>query len=183
MSGKKLIKAPSKLKSGFTLIEMMIVISLMVMLLLTSTSLFFTSLIGSSKTNASAQVKQEGDFALGQMEFLLRNAIQVQGNCTLGMTEITFKSLDSGVTTLLAETDPSDGRDKIASQAATNQYLTSGGLELINGPVFNCVNNGDGSPPYVEMTFSLRKGTPGVDQARDIVEETFSTGTSVRGSY
>jgi hypothetical protein len=113
----------------------------------------------------------------------LRNAIEVTSTCTTGMDTISIKSLDSGITTLTAETDPSDGQDKIASISATSQYLTSGGLELTNGPTFNCTDSGDGSPAYVDVTFTLRKGTPGIDQARDIVEETFSTGTSVRGVF
>ena len=172
---------------GFTLIEMMIVITLMVMLMLTASSLFFTTLIGSSKTNVTTQVKEEGDFALSQIEFLLRNAVALRTNlsgqtCQSGMDSIAFQSYDNGITELQKEADPSDdNHEKIASNSGI--YLTSSRVELTSGPTFNCSQSNDGSAPFVEVNFTLRKGTPGIDQARDIVEQTFNTGVSLRSLY
>jgi prepilin-type N-terminal cleavage/methylation domain-containing protein len=184
---KKLTSQYKKQTRGFTLIEMMVVISLMVMLMLTAASLFFTTLIGTSKTNVTTQVKEEGDFAISQIEFLLRNAIELVPNssgqtCQSGMESIAFKSYDNGITELLKEEDPSDNNsEKIASNSGI--YLTSSRVELINGPSFNCTQANDGSAPHITTSFTIRKGTPGIDQARDIVEETFTSGVSLRGAY
>jgi prepilin-type N-terminal cleavage/methylation domain-containing protein len=169
---------------GFTLIELMVVISLMVMILLTVTSLFFTSLIASTKTSTLSQLKEEGDFAQGQMEFLLRNAIKLLPNssgqtCTTGMEEIKFQALNGGITTLLKE-EAADGKDRIASNSGV--YLTSANSDLISGPQFDCTRAADGSSTFVTITFTLRKGTPGVDQVRDIVTQDFQSGVALRSN-
>lgn len=168
---------------GFTMIEMLVVISLVVMLLLVSTSIFLTSLIGNTKTVITQDLKEEGEYAIGTIEFLLRNAVALEENslgqtCTGGMTEITFKSIDNGVTTLFLEEDPADNIQKIASNSGV--YLTSAGVNVIAGPTFDCNQTSDLNRTFVKISFTLRKGDPGVDDARNIVEETFSTGVNLR---
>lgn len=173
-------------QTGFTFIELMVVITLMVMLMVTVASMFFTTLIGTGKTNSSFQVKEEGDFALGQMEFLLRNAIAVDSTtCQPGGSSITFTNYDNGITTLGTFDD--QGHQKIASISASSPLnpalLTSERVELTTGPTFNCSQNPDGSGTFVEIDFTLRKGTPGLDQPRDIVEESFGSGVVIRNLY
>lgn len=171
-------------QAGFTLIEVLIVVSLSVLLMLTASSLFMTFLIGNTKTTTTQLVKAEGEYALNQMEFLLRNAIELMPNsndeiCEPNMDEITLKSFDNGITTLMRETDPSDSNlVKIASNSGV--YLTSGAVELTSGPVFNCSETPDGLSQYVTITFQLRKGTPGIDQPRDIVVQDFLTSVNLR---
>jgi prepilin-type N-terminal cleavage/methylation domain-containing protein len=166
---------------GFTLIELLIVISTVVILMLTASVLFMTFLISNSKINSAQLVKQEGRYSLQQMEFLLRNAIELLPNsldqeCEAHMSEIKFRSIDGGVTSLGIEND--DGIDKIASNSGV--YLTSNAVEVTEGPTFNCIQDSDQSHPHINITFTLRKGTPGLDQARDIVEETFTASTILR---
>lgn len=170
-------------QTGFTMVEMLVVISLVVMLLLVATSIFLTSLIGNTKTVVNQDLKEEGEYAIGQMEFLLRNAIAVETNsqgqtCANGMDEITFKSIDNGTTTFFLETDPNDSVDKIASNSGV--YLTSGGVNVISGPTFDCSQTSDFNRTYVKISFTLRKGDPGVDNPRDITQETFSTSVNLR---
>lgn len=175
---------PAASQTGFTLIEVLIVVSLSVLLMLAASSLFMTFLIGNTKTTTMQLVKAEGEYALSQMEFLLRNAIQLLPNseddvCVPNMDEIRFKSIDDGITTLTREIDSSDGnRPKIASNSGI--YLTSGAVDLVAGPVFNCSQTSDGLSQYITITFQLRKGTPGIDQARDIVTQDFSAGVNLR---
>lgn len=178
-------------QAGFTLIELMVVITLMVMLMLTASSVLFTTLVGTGKTGTSSLIKQEGDFAIDQIEFLLRNAIDlrpaVQGDlsevtCAPSMDTITFKNYDNGITTLSLLEDPSEGNSlKIASSSANGDaFLTSSRVEVVNGPVFSCTQSGDGSGTHIDVQFTLRKGTPGLDQARDIIEQTFQASVNVR---
>lgn len=175
-------KRLAELRHGFTLVELVVVISLMVMIMLTVTSLFFTSLISSTKTSTSAKIKEEGDFAVDQIEFLLRNAVKLVPNtggetCGASMTEIRFQSHDDGITSLTAEDD--NGVFKIASNSGV--YLTSGDVVLEDNQIlFTCTQANDGSAQYVTVDFTLRKGTPGVDQPRDIVTQDFSTGVAIR---
>ncbi|MBT3250111.1 MAG: type II secretion system protein [Candidatus Pacebacteria bacterium] len=169
-----------KEKSGFTLIELLIVTSITVILLLSASVLFMTFLISNSKINSEQLVKQEGQHALSQIEFLLRNALEILPNelgqeCELGMTEIKFFSIDGGTTSLKKE--DVDGNNKIASNSS---YLTSSTVEITDGPTFNCTQDNDESHPHINISFTLRKGTPGLDRDRDIVEEIFTSSTTVR---
>jgi prepilin-type N-terminal cleavage/methylation domain-containing protein len=166
---------------GFTLIELLIVISLTVVLMLTASVLFMTFLISNNKVNSSKLVKQEGRNAIQQMEFLLRNSLELLENdygqeCAAGMLEIKFLSIDGGITSLKIEDD--GGIDKIASNSGI--YLTSDAVEITDGPTFDCTQDSDQSHPHISISFTLRKGTPGLDQDRDIVEETFTTSTTLR---
>jgi prepilin-type N-terminal cleavage/methylation domain-containing protein len=166
--------------NGFTLIELLVVISITVVLMLTASILFMTFLISNAKISSSQLVKQEGQYTLNQIEFLLRNAVEILPNsygyeCVAGMTEIRFRSFDNGTTTIWVEDD--GGVGKIASNSG--QYFTSDAVE-VTGINFDCSQSNDESHPHVNITFSLRRGTPGVDQDREIVEETFTTSTTIR---
>lgn len=172
---------PKNSSAGFSLIELLTVITLTVMLLLTASVLFMTFLTGNSKIDSAQLVKQEGQYALSQMEFLLRNALELLPNesnneCASNMSQIKFKSLDGGVTTLLTETDGES--EKIASNSGV--YLTSDAVTISSPLTFNCTQANDERYPHITITFTLRKGTPGVNPDRDIVEETFSTSTTLR---
>jgi prepilin-type N-terminal cleavage/methylation domain-containing protein len=170
--------------AGFTLIELLVVVSLSVMLMLTASTLFMSVLLSNNKATSSQQVKAEGEYALSQISFLIRNAIQLenyyadQAKCQEDMTAIVLKSLDGGQTILFPETDPSDNKVKIASNSGI--YLTSGAVTLTAGPVFNCYEGTDELSSYVQVEFSLRKGTPGQDDPKEISEETFRTSVNVR---
>lgn len=183
-------RPPDRRQAGFTLIELMIVVVLSVMLLLTASTLFITMLISRTKTGGISSVKTEGDAAMAQIEFLLRNAFAIRPNidgqtCELAMNEIALTGLDGGEYTLGSAEDPlGSGKYKIASISATaTTYLTTNGVELLGTQdqriTFNCSQLGS-SGSSVETIFSLRKGVPGVDQARDIVEQTFTSQTTLR---
>lgn len=173
----------SALKSqfGMTMIELLIVVTLSAMLLLAASAVFMTFLIGGAKINSQSAVKQEGEYALTQIEFLLRNAVELLPNtlgdeCTTDMADIRFVSFDGGITTLSGET--ADSVTKIASNSGV--FLTSSSVDVIDGPTFDCAQDDDEGHPHVTTTFTLRKGSPGVDQDRDIVEQVFSGSTNIR---
>ncbi len=149
--------------------------------MLSASVLFMTFLITNSKVSSAQLVKQEGQHALNQIEFLLRNALEILPNelgqeCETNMSEIKFVSIDGGITSLKKEDD--NGANKIASNSGI--YLTSSAVDITNGPIFSCTQDNDQSHPHINITFTLRKGTPGLDKDRDIVEETFSSSTTVR---
>lgn len=167
--------------AGFSLIELLIVVSLTVMLMLAASTIFLTFLVGNTRISSDQIIKQEGQYALNQMEFLLRNSLELLPNnngykCQPGMTEIRFKSIDGGVTTLMKEAD--NGIDKIASNSEV--YLTSDSVEIVEGPIFDCSQTADEGKPYVNFRFTLRRGNLAVDPAKEVVEQEFQAGTSIR---
>jgi len=171
-----------KKSGGFTLIELLMVVSLSVMLMLASSALFLTFLMGSAKVARLQQVKNEGEHAMAQMEFLFRNAVGLETNnedlvCETGMSSVAFKSYDNKITTLFAEVDPTDNVIKIASNSGV--YLTSSDIEITEGPVFDCSESADGLAQYVGIRFKLKKGLPD-DEEKDVVEQEFISGVGMR---
>lgn len=170
------------IKNGFTLIELLIVTTLSIMLMLGAAALFTTFLVSNNRTTTSEVLKSDGEYALSQMEFLLRNAVELLPNslnetCTTGMTEITFKSIDDGTTTLLAE-DDSDGIARIASNSG--QFITSSSVDLVAGPTFDCVESPDRVQQYITISFTLRKAVSSFGASENQVQETFMTGVNLR---
>ena len=185
------------MQKGFTLIELLVVVSLTTLLMVTAASVFVTFMIGNEKTVSTQALKSEGNYALGQMEFLLRNSLRLIPNtdgytCGLGMDKIAFESWDGGKTELMVENDTNDDDIvKIASNSGI--YLTSGETALVvsgsltnndQDPVgklrFDCVESPDSTSKYVTISFSLRKGEVDIDQDRDITQQDFTTGVSLR---
>lgn len=169
------------MKNGFTLIELLIVTTLSIMLMLTAGALFTTILLSNNRTDVNQTIKAEGEYALAQMEFLLRNAIGLQPNslgqtCTAGMSEITFRGADEGVTTLSRETDGQN----VARIASNSARLTTGTVELTNGPTFDCVQTSDQTRQYVTITFTLRRAATSFGATPTTIEQTFTAGVNVR---
>ena len=55
-------------QSGFSLVEMLFVITLTTVVMVSAAGLFFTTLIGNSRSSVQTSVKNEGDYALGRLE-------------------------------------------------------------------------------------------------------------------
>ncbi len=173
---------------GFTLVELLVVISLTVVIMLSVTSMFLIFLVGNAKNSSVQVVKSEGEYTLNQMSFMLRNAVRLEDNgtgtaCAAQMNTLKLKSIDANSTIFSITPDPSDpNNNRIASNSA--QFLTSPTVTVIPNadgqPLFSCQQSADGSRKYVTITFTLRKGTVGVDETRDIVEQRFQSGVALR---
>ncbi len=178
------MKLPRGKQNGFSLIELIVAVSLSVMLLLTASAMFMVFLVSSNQANNARLVRSEGQYALSQMEFLLRNAVELMPldpanpdttTCEPNMNSIKFTSIDGGETILLKEDD--DGHEKIASNSGI--YLTSSAVELVEGPTFSCSRQSFATRPHINISFTLKKSGPGVLQNREIIQE-FTTSTTIR---
>ncbi len=165
--------------TGFTLIEVLVVTAISMVLLMSAASLFYTTLLGNSKKTLYTTLKDEGDYAISQMEFLLRNSLSlepvVSGGpiCTPGMTQIALRSLDRNITTLL------ENNDKIASQSAIDtKYLTSSAVRIQN-LTFDCQQTGLNRGTFVKISLTIEKDS--LDRAGpSIYTENFSTSVNIR---
>lgn len=169
--------------AGFTMIELLVITSLSVILMLATSTLFISFLMGRTKVSAIKQVKDEGQYALNRMEFLIRNAIEVLPNneyptgCELDMESFSIRSLDGGITTFFSETDASDDRPKIASNSGV--YLTSGSVQLVDGPRFDCTEPSDSTLQHVVIRFTLQRGATEIEQ-QSFARSDFQTSVSIR---
>lgn len=177
-SASKYLRKPNSF--GFSLLEMLIVTTLTVLIVVTGTSLFLTTILGGGRANTTTIVKNNGDYALGQMEYLLRNAIELlptdvadpSSDCYLNMPAIRFKLIDQGETTLFAE------NEKIASNSGV--YLTSDEVSVVGSPSFDCTRSADEAITSVRISFTLRRGEVGLDRQSETEEQTFSTIVNMR---
>ena len=182
--------------AGFTLIELLVVAALSVIIIVGASSLFYTALISNSTKDTLTAVKQEGDFALGQMEFLLRNAVSLESKtpgsalpiCDKNMSSITFRERDERITTL-GFVEDSDHITRIASSSASVSgdpkisYLTSSAVQLIDPinhgnatTLFDCELTSSAGA-YISIHFTLNKANTGF--GADTSNETQSFNTSV----
>ena len=167
-------------QSGFTLIELMIVTSLMVILTLTVSAMFMTFLITNARTNTKNTLKVEGSYALSQMEFLLRNSYKLVENsdtqtCQSSMDSIRLESIDGGQTEFFLETAGST--TKIASNSG--EYLTSDAV-LAENLSFNCTEASSGNHT-VTIDFDLTKLVPSVSNTtNEDSTQHFSANISLR---
>ena len=171
----------SKKILGITLIEMLIVVTLTVLLTTAATAMLFSTIISGGQSNSLSIVKTNGDYALSQMEFLLRNAISLEPNgsgqtCASGMSEIRLRSRDEAITALFREND--NGVDKIASNSG--KYLTSDSVRLVSGPTFDCAQSEDNAVQNVNISFTLGKGISGQDRVSEVIQQDFKTSVTLR---
>lgn len=167
---------PHHHRAGFTMIEITIVAGLTTMLVVAAVALLLSSIVSSGRTNTLQFVKENGDYALGQIEFLLRNATDILGSCTSSMNQITVRNIDGGVTTLMREEQ--NGVAKIASNSG--RYLTSDAVILVAGPTFDCYQSPDGLIRSVTAAFTLRRGEVGIDRASEVLSQDFQTTVTLR---
>lgn len=126
---KNFKKLPSLVSDsrGFTFLELLVTMALIVGISVVLTQVFFTTTRSTTKTEVFKEVKQSGDFAMQTMERMIRSASSVTSTCSDSgstMTSLTIVNPDNDVTTFTCALDGSIA--KIASvSAAETFYLTS----------------------------------------------------------
>lgn len=163
--------------AGFTLIEVLVVTSLTVMLLLSSTALFLTFLLGNAKTNLAQQIKREGDSALTKIDYYIRNAQRVSGPCTTNMLELQLANVNGGQVSIYRQdrTDGSGMYDLLLTVDGTSSALNSS-LTSAYSLNFACYENQ--GVQYVQTTFGLNRSVS--NRAFDNEAETFTSGVLIR---
>jgi prepilin-type N-terminal cleavage/methylation domain-containing protein len=145
------------INKGFTLIEMLVVVVLIGLLFTTGSLVFMASLKASSKSQVMTVIKQEGNYALGMMERMIRNARKVNVCQSASNNNlITITNPDQGTTTFHFVNDGTVWR--IASQSAGlgDAYLTNAKVtvDTTKSYYFNCTA---GPPDQVEIVFTLKQ--------------------------
>lgn len=157
--------------AGYSLMELLIVVVLLVVIAMSATSFLFTTLSGTGKASGVAVVKQNGDHAIGLIERGARFGASCvdngPGNDDLIVGTITFRIVnDSGINRLAMD----DG--------GTVTYLTSSKLRASG---FDCeVLASPNTPDTVSVRFTLQLGTPGTDRVSEVAQETFETRVATR---
>jgi prepilin-type N-terminal cleavage/methylation domain-containing protein len=161
-----------KSRQGYTLIELVVVAGILGIIGVVSVGLFLSTILGGGKSTALNDVRSNGDYAITQMERMIRGARQIVGTCEADMTSLEIKNSDGGSTIFTS----------IDSRIASNSgYLTSDDILLATGGnlIFNCVSSSSKSPEIVTIEFTLQKGDP-ASPNRDYAQADFSTTVQIR---
>lgn len=110
-----------KYSSGFSLVELLIVVVLMGMISIMISEVFIMTIRSHVKSEIIKEIKQSGDFAMSVMESMVRNATDITvPSCNTNLQTFTITNPDGNDTTF----DCSDST-AIASVSAVRQSLTS----------------------------------------------------------
>lgn len=125
---------------GFTLIEVLVFISILVVILSIGFSFLLITLNGSSKTNALKEVKQNGEFALSLMERFALSAKEVE--CSSNSLKTTM--LDDSFTVFLCD----------GVRISSNSSFLTDDKVVVSGCVFTCTAN-PGTPAMVGIGYTV----------------------------
>ena len=175
------MKQASKRQHGYSMVELLTVVSVFGVLTLTSTNLFFSSIVGSSKEAAVREVKQNGDFAVVQLESLIRNAKGIASECD-GEPRQNIQLINSNDETV---------EISISDAGQTGAGLMLGGDELLSSKVsvvpdsmaILCRLDQNSGVVTVRVEFELSRGRPEIDKAEEIYSESFVATATLRNKY
>lgn len=151
-------------KTGFTLIEILVVVGILGIIAFIGTNMFFTILKGSTKTRVLAEVKQNGNYALGVMERMIRNARKIE-ECQVSADHIKIQNPDEDWTDFLCCGSPSliaseSGGLTCSDSGIENARLTSSNVQVSCGTFISCTQ-ATGGPPVITINFTLSQlGSP-----------------------
>lgn len=137
------------IKKGFSLIELIIVVGLLSLLMLAISSTMLMSVMSSTRIRTATKVKQAGNYALDQMQTIIRNAKSVT-SCNTTTGTIVVVGVDGGTTSLNPIVVGTETR--IASNSGI--YLTPDNL-LVSNFKLTCLPS-DTEPKLLKISFDLK---------------------------
>lgn len=147
------------MKHGFTLIELMVAVSIIGVVLLAVTQMLVQSLVGAAKAEAIARVKNNGDTALVAIERAIREGQGLiltpngQFNCTVDAGKNKLKFANSAGAEVIIEEH--NNRIRI-SEGVSERYVSEADVAVkANTLKFHCTDVPDGRRDKVRVSFTL----------------------------
>ena len=133
-------------KNGFTLVEILIVISIFAVIGLLSTRSVFLTLRGAKKSDSLVRVRENVNYSLSVIERQLRNAESVT-TCGVSTGTLSYVSLEGTSTTFTC----------VAPSGNATGYIASGSGRLTSNEIsvtscsFTCSQTDINNPPVVKI--------------------------------
>jgi prepilin-type N-terminal cleavage/methylation domain-containing protein len=150
---KKIVQ--HKIQAGFTLIEILVTVTLTAIIMLGITSLFISLMTSAGKSRMSQSLRENGTVAMQRMIEELRNAkaidssmLTCDGSTPNSSIIFTNNNDEETISSLSAD----NNRIKLTT-GSNNYFLTSDTNEL-RGLEFICYNSSEGAK-YIEINFTL----------------------------
>ncbi|MCL5676240.1 MAG: prepilin-type N-terminal cleavage/methylation domain-containing protein [Patescibacteria group bacterium] len=163
---------------GFTLLEILVVLTIMAVILAIGVGVLSSVLKGDAKTSATAEIKQNGSLVLDVMSYFIRNATALNGNPPCGASLSLTQPDNSVVVFSLLPTDNINYNNRIASNSAS---LTNGDIKTgvdVSSLTFTCDTTT--SPPVVSIDFTLTQARKANSTMGLATSEKFHTSVSLR---
>lgn len=167
---------------GYTIIELLTVVSILVIISGIISGILYSTLRGSSKTRITTEVTQNGSYAVSVISNIIIDSTSVTqiggidiSDCTASPsgTSISLRRLDGATTTL------SCANNTISSDSAS--LINTNNVQIEdNSCFFYCkqVSNDPYSIPIVGVTFKVRDKATGLFESQS--SATFDTSISIR---
>lgn len=154
----KTIKTNYFFSRGFSLIEMIVVISILGVVMVIASSFLLISLMASSKAEITKEVRQNGNQALSVIEGMVLNSLDV--GCTYPLSPDTYRGIRvEDINNKLSVVEFDIVNNKIASTSATQIYSLTSTNVSVTGGFFTCDKN-PGQPTTVVVNFLVGIGSP-----------------------
>ncbi|MGA2910628.1 MAG: type II secretion system protein [Candidatus Microgenomates bacterium] len=157
-------KYKSKNYSGFTLLEILVVVSIFAVLGILVTRSVILTLQGTQKTESLIRARENLDYSLNIIERGLRGASSIPG-CATNLDTSTIGYLDQDGQPASFSCINSNGESYIAS-GSSNIRLTTDSVRILDCS-FLCTPSSAASPPYVSINLTVQdasaSGIPGTE--------------------
>lgn len=135
------------MKHGFTLIELMVAVSIIGVVLLAVTQMLVQSLVGAAKAEAITRVKNNGDTALVAIERTIRKGVGINSCIN---SQITFDVSDSSQPARIEI----NGTELRIRESNVWRTIIESDVNVSNLTI-DCVNEPDGRRDKVRIEFTL----------------------------
>lgn len=166
-----------KNKKGFTLIEVLVVITILSIIMVFGITVISTVLNGGTKIALVSQIKQNGNYVTEVMSRYIRNATSISNAPACGNSLVLVQPDNSEVTFSLLPSD-ANNNNRIASNSAilTNSDIKNG----VNVSSLNFTCDTTVNPPVVTINFTLTQPLSAGSGVESQSSETFHTSVSLR---
>lgn len=143
--------------AAFTLIEILVTVSIAALIMLGITSLFISFIMSAGKSRISQSIRESGTVAMQKIIEELRNAKSIdldnpdQCNGSAQLTMLSFKK--TGADNAELDANFSKLNNRILFTEAGNLYYLTGDNHVLQELSFIC--HGGGMPKYIEINFTL----------------------------
>ena len=180
MLNQKLSRRTSPMHLGYTLIELLTVVTLLTVIVVAITELLGASLSGAGKANALRVIKENGDFALSFMERTAKRATQLV-DCSTGTLSVIVPEQIAGTTVDTTYTFQQSGTKltMTVDPPATTSDLTTSDVTVTG---FSCIQaaSSPGNPEIVRLVLTLQRQTQTVLPKEQVATQTFETSLTLR---
>lgn len=157
-------------KNGFTIIEMVVIVSVMAVIIVTIVSILLNSFKARNRVDVTDTLEENGSYVLGAITNDFLNSDGKHAVC--GGNSLTFVSKQDGGTTTITCNETGD----IASNSAS---LTQGVTASNCAGFVSCDTDSDGNVAAINISFTLSAGTSG-SGAENAASRPFQAKVAVR---